>query len=208
MLYHQSRYNILIPIRSRFFTISGALQPIRNTKITTSYYSAGTKTNMILNTTPTTPESRDEFQAIYMLVGISALICLFLFIIIVQLCKKSQSSKSQTVTPQSGDDNTLHSELPNHGNGIGYNVISGRPKDHSYRSFNVHYAEITERMEINAPNIQDNYESPEQLYENSPVTDGYFDPKYANCIDDIEEEIITSEDTNNSYLRPVFVKKV
>ena len=88
------------------------------------------------------PEYKNEFQAIYWLVGVGALISVFLFIIVIQLCKKCSSSRKRNINRQSSDDNAINSETLNQTNQRGYNIISEQLKDHSYRSFEDKYADI------------------------------------------------------------------
>lgn len=88
------------------------------------------------------PEYKNEFQAIYWLVGVGALISVFLFIIVIQLCKKYSSSRKRNINRQSSDDNAINRKNLNQTNQRGYNIISEQLKDHSNRSFEDKYAEI------------------------------------------------------------------
>ena len=67
-----------------------------------------------------------------MLVCVGALISLFLFIIVIQLCKKSSSSRKRYINPQSRDNNALNSKTLNQSNQRGYNIISEQFKDRSF----------------------------------------------------------------------------
>ena len=134
-----------IRVFSISFNYTGTTQGFQ---ITTRDFSANTKKNiMYVTVKPEKTETRNEFQA--MLVGVGALISLFLFIIIIQHCKKSSSSIKRNVSRQSGNNIALHNEPSYLGNRRGYNVISERPKNHSYTSFEVQYAEIPDSLELN-----------------------------------------------------------
>ena len=154
------------------------------------------------------PENTNEFQAIYMLVGVGALISLFLFIIVIQLCKKSSSSRKRN--RQSRDDNAFNNETLNQTNQRGYNVISEQLKDHSYRSFEDQYAEINERLGmdiLNATSMQDNNGTFASLYLNSQPTDKFEDTTNNITVHDMAEEMKVDVDGTNSYLKPIFVQR-
>ena len=176
-------------------------------QITTRDFSANTKKNIMYVTVK--PESKNEFQA--MLVGVGALISLFLFIIIIQHCKKSTSSIKRNVNGQSSNNIALHNEPSYLGNRRGYNVISERPKIHSYTPFEVHYAEIPESLELNTQSTstaQDNNETSQSFYQNSSKTDSNGDKMNVEFVEDKAEELKISVDSSNSYLKPIFVPKI
>lgn len=144
-----------------------------------------------------------------MLVGVGALISLFLFIIVVQLCKKSSSSRKRNISRQSHDDNSFNNETFNQTNQRGYNIISEQFKDHSYRSFEDQYAEINESLEmdiLNASSMQDNNGAFASLYLNSQPTDKFEDTTNNITVDKIAEEMKIDADGSNSYLKPIFVQ--
>ena len=152
------------------------------------------------------PEYKHEFQAIYMLVGVGALISVFLFIIVIQLCKKSSSSRKRN--RQSRDDNAFNNETLNQTNQRGYNIISEQFKDHSYRSFEDQYAEINESLEmdiLNASSMQDNNGSFASLYLNSQPTDKFENTTNNITVHDMAEEM--KADVDGSYLKPIFVQR-
>ena len=154
------------------------------------------------------PEYKYEFQAIYMLVGVGALISVFLFIIVIQLCKKSSSSRKRN--RHSRDDNAFNNETLNQTNQRGYNIISEQFKDHSYRSFEDQYAEINESLEmniLNASSMQDNNGSFASLYLNSQPTDKFEDTTNNITVHDMAEEMKLDVDGSNSYLKPIFVQR-
>ena len=172
-------------------------------QITTRDFSANTKTNIMYVTVK--PESKNEFQA--MLVGVGALISLFLFIIIIQHCKKSTSSKKRNVSEQSSNDIALHSEPSSRGNQRGYNFIPERPKNHSYTSFEVQYAEIPDNLELNTQNTSssgDNYGTSQY----SSITDSYCNTINGEFGEDRAEQLKISVDSSNTYLKPIFVPKI
>ena len=141
-----------------------------------------------------------------MLVGVGALISLFLFIIVIQLCKKSSSSRKRNISRQSCDDNALNSET----NQRGYNIISEQFKDHSYRSFEDQYAEINERLEmdiLNDSSLHDDNGTFASLYSNTQPTDKFEDTTNNISVDDIIEDIKVDVDASNSYLKPIFVQR-
>lgn len=155
------------------------------------------------------PESRNEFQA--MLVGVGALISLFLFIIIIQHCKKSKSLMKRNFSQQSSNDFASHDEPSHQGNRRGYNFISERPKNHSYTSFEVQYAEIPDSLELNTQSTsapQDNYETSQSFYQNSSITDSNGDTMNVEFVEDNAEQLTLSVDSSNSYLKPIFVPKI
>lgn len=162
---------------------------------------------------PFKPESKNEFQAMYMLVGIGALISLFLFIIVIQLCRKSSSSKTRNISRQSSDDTTLNSGSLNQGNLRGYNVISEQFKEHTYRPFDVHYAEINENVEMHIPNdstAQNGDEISVVLYKNPPVMEKFEDTKDRRFLEDtcMQEEALMGVDASKDYLNPIFTPGV
>nr|XP_022290647.1 uncharacterized protein LOC111102271 [Crassostrea virginica] len=180
-------------------------------QITTKNVLSTLKGNMPFTTVK--PEAKNEFQATHMLVGIGALISLFLFIIIIQLCRKSSSSKSRNITRQSNDDTTLNSGSLNQGNIRGYNVISEQLKEHSYQPFDVQYAEINESLEMHIPNnsdVQNGDEISVLLYKNLPSTERFDDTKDKLIFKDtcMQEEAKMDSDASKTYLNPVFISGV
>lgn len=162
---------------------------------------------------PFKPESKNEFQATYMLVGIGALISLFLFIIVIQLCRRSSASKTRNISRQSSDDTTLNSGSLTQGNLRGYNVISEQFKEHSYRPFDVQYAEINESLEMHIPNdsaAQNGDGISVVLYENSPMMEKFEDTKDNRFLEDtcMQEEAMIGVDASEAYLNPIFIPGV
>lgn len=90
-------------------------------------------------------------QYIGWLVLVLSSVC-FYFIIVIQLCKKSSSSRKRNINRQSSDDNAINSETLNQTNQRGYNIISEQLKDHSNRSFEDQYAEIRDSLEMDILN--------------------------------------------------------
>ena len=148
-----------------------------------------------------------------MLVGIGALISLFLFIIVIQLCRKSSSSKTRNISRQSSDDTTLNSGSLNRGNIRGYNVISEQFKEHTYRPFEVQYAEINESLQMHIPNDSAAHNGDEisvVLYENPPMTERFEDTKDNIFLEDtcMQEEAMMGVDASKAYLSPIFIQGV
>lgn len=148
-----------------------------------------------------------------MLVGIGALISLFLFIIVIQLCRRSSASKTRNISRQSSDDTTLNSGSLDQGNLRGYNVISEQFKEHSYRPFDVQYAEINESLEMHIPNdsaAQNGDEISVVLYENSPMMEKFEDTKDNRFLEDMcmQEEAMIGVDASEAYLNPIFIPGV
>lgn len=152
------------------------------------------------------PEAKNEFQA--MLVAVGALISLFLFIIVIQRCKKS--SVKRNVSQQSSNDTALHIEPSYQGNERGYNVISEQPKDHSYTLFEGQYAEIGEGLEIdnlNTPTSQDDGGTARSFFQSSSIIDTYSDTMNGDFVDNMTDTLKISVDSSNFYLKPIFVPK-
>ena len=192
-----------IRVFSISFNYTGTTQGFQ---ITTRDCSANTKKNiMYVTVKPEKTETRNEFQA--MLVGVGALISLFLFIIIIQHCKKSKSLIKRTVSEQSSNDIVLHNEPLHQGNRRGYNIITERPKNDSYTSFEVQYAEIPDSLELNIESTstsQDNYGTSQY----SSITDSYSNTMNGEFGKDRTEQLKISVDSSNSYLKPIFVPEI
>lgn len=153
------------------------------------------------------PESKSEFHTMYMLVVFGTLISLFLFIIIIQLCKRSKSSQKRNVNQQSSHDTALHSGPSIHENRIGYNCITEQFKDNSYRSLEVHYAEIDESVEFGVSNTstaQDDDRQSGILYKNSSISDDYIESMTNVFVEDKAKESKFNTDSSSLYLNPVF----
>lgn len=162
---------------------------MQGSMLTTRTVTASTKRNIEILTVK--PEFRNEFHATYMLVGVGALISLFLFIIIIQHCKKSNTSENQNVgvRRQTSNDTELITESSNQENGRGYNIIYEQSKDHSYSSFEVQYEEINESLEMNIPTI--------------PIMSTSRDNMF---VVDVAEESKISVNSSDCYLQPIFVR--
>lgn len=147
------------------------------------------------------------------LVGIGVLISLFLFIIVIQLCRRSSSSKTRNVSRQSNDNTTLNSGSLNQGNLRVYNVIFEQFKEHTYGPFDVQYAEINENVEMHIPNdsaAQNGDEIFVDLYEKPPVMEKFEDTKDNRFLEDtcMQEEAMMGVDASNNYLNPIFTPGV
>lgn len=153
------------------------------------------------------PLSNIENKAIYMLVGVGALISVFLFIIIILLLyKKGNQSEGRVggAIARPHNDSPLHDESTNQGNWRPYNTIADHLKDHSYRSLEDGYAEINENVQMNVSNnstllvgsgIQ------ETVSESSIESDDNFQTE-----NDVYDEDVTGEvrtDFTNLYLKPI-----
>lgn len=155
-----------------------------------------------------TPDSKKEFHALYMVFGIGALISMLLLIIVIQLCKKS---KTPNVSRRSSDDTKLNSESLTQGNRRDNSIIPEQNEDHTYRSIDIHYAEINESVEMNITNastIPDDSGTQEALPRNSQMTDRCRIKTDDNSVDDITEGLRVDLDESNSYLEVVFVPGV
>ena len=151
------------------------------------------------------PESKNEFHAMYMLVGVGTLISLFLFIIVIQLCKKSKSSQNRNVSQQSSHDVAFHSGTSIHDNRIGYNCIPEQLKDNSYRSLEAHYAEINDSLDLSFPitsTAQDQQSG--LLYKNTSISDDYINSMSNVFVEDKAKESKLSTESSSLYLNPVF----
>lgn len=152
------------------------------------------------------PEAKNEFQA--MLVAVGALISLFLFIIIIQHCKKSKSSIKRNVSRLSSNDTGLHIEQSCHRIQSGYNAFSEQSKDHSYTLFESQYAEISESLELdilNTSTLQDDDGTSRSFHQNSSMIDTYSDTMNGNFVESMTEKLKISVDSSNFYLEPIFV---
>lgn len=54
--------------------------------------------------------SQSEFKTSYLLLGMGGVICVFLFVIVLQLCKKSYSKRRKSTNPVSQEENKLDNE--------------------------------------------------------------------------------------------------
>lgn len=161
---------------------------MQGSQLTTRTLTASTKRSIEFLTVK--PELRNEFHATYMLVGVGALISLFLFIIIMQHCKKCKTSQNRNVgvRRQTSNDTELITESSNQESGRGYNIIYEQSNDHLYSSCEVQYEEIKESLEMSIPTI--------------PIMSTSRDDMF---VADVAEESKISVNSSDCYLMPIFV---
>lgn len=152
------------------------------------------------------PMKKSEFQAIYLLIGFVAIISLFLFIIVLQLCKKSMSSKRQPKCSKKSDDNASHDEPLNQCNRRAFHGITDQSKDNSYLSIEVEYEEINDglaRVIRKNSTVPDEYERPIELSKISSIMDTHCcSTDEVNFGENVSEINAVVTDT---YLQPIFV---
>lgn len=166
------------------FLTLGAME---DSQLTTRKLTANTNRNIVFPTVK--PDFRNEFQATYMLVGVGALISLFLFIIVIQHCKKSKTSKKRNVSRRTNNDAELIAESSTQGNQRGYNIIYEQPKDHLYSSCEVQYEEINESLEMSIPTIPNMSTSREDVF-----------------VVGVADESKIGVNSTDCYLMPIFVR--
>ena len=108
-----------------------------------------------------------EFTTMYILIGLGPLISLFLFVSVMQFCKRYRSSTKKNKNTQKGFDNDKHSVLPNQikqNYQQDYDATSAKSStDHLYGPFQGLYEEINEKIEIHSWDISNtpkDYETP------------------------------------------------
>lgn len=98
------------------------------------------------------PLQNSELNTNYLLVGVGIIISIILFIILIQLCKNSQSANKKQLTQQERNDNEMvckSSHRSHSGEGKDYKIISSsRDSSHLYRHMDTVYHEIDECMEL------------------------------------------------------------
>ena len=126
---------------------------------------------------------QNGFPALHLLVGLGFIISLFLFIIAIQQCKKSNSSNMRTINRQPYGDATIPAQSSNRQNGRGDGAFSDQFKaDQSYMPLEFEYAIINERLEMHEANTstaQDDNERPTN-------SDEYLSPVFVAHIQRVE----------------------
>lgn len=161
------------------------------------------------------PKAESAIDKTYLLIGIGVIICLFLFIIIIQLCYKTKMTKRQSLMRERCNENMIQNEAQIH--------IESREQTqemdnvnlepckqcHFYRTLLIDDAEVEVCLESNSPisPSSDSYERPISLSRNLP-------PKCGNkSTDSNDESIIIAQMSNESklsagrsdcYLNPIF----
>lgn len=109
------------------------------------------------------PMSRTGLRATYLLIGLGVIIIIVLFLILIQLHKKSNLFSSKvTQTTQSGQVDTTHESIRQNTHVIedSYIPISAQnEKDRFYQPLESEYLEIVESMQSNFVSL-DIYETP------------------------------------------------
>lgn len=197
-------YCMLIKTSSFLPTLVTTADFIQLKMTTSEIYAISKKTREFVSIEPL---SNIESKAIYMLVGVGALISVFLFIIIIILLYKKSNQSEGRIGGAIGrpqNDSPLHGVSTNQGNWRPYNTIADHLKDHSYRSLEDGYAEINENVERNVSNnstplvgsgIQ------ETVSESSIESDDNF-----QTMNEVYDEEVTGDMRNdfaNLYLQPI-----
>ena len=153
------------------------------------------------------PMTKSEFTTVYILVGLGPIVTLFLFVTLMQLCKKFKNARRQTRTVENKKCVLLNqsphkSREPGHAS---FNILNTEP---SIKQFETGYEEINDVSEIHQLdvfNASDGYETPETSSRNIPhqrrnsvscasVNDGFCDQKREKIHADV-----------NNYLTPLFL---
>lgn len=161
------------------------------------------------------PKAESANDITYLLIGIGIIICLFLFIIIIQLCYKIIMTKRHTLMRERCNENMKQNEpqiqLETREETPEMNNINLEPckQCHFYRTLVIYDAEVEVCLENNSPisHSSDSYEKPIALSRNLP-------PKCGNkSTDSHDDSIINSQMLNESklgagmsdcYLNPIF----
>lgn len=182
--------------------ISGTLQTSFQFQFTTRKYkeqSEKDRTNLTSE-----PITTIKFKETYILIGLGAIISVFLFIIIIQQCKKSRSLKKKTFTGHTCDENVLQAESSFQDNRGTYSAVSEEYKaNRSYQSINVEYIEINEDLEMhesNALSVFDAKERPPSITRSASLL---CQPSNEVFIEQMSEESLLSANTSDPYLIPV-----
>lgn len=159
------------------------------------------------------PKAESAIDKTYLLIGIGVIICLFLFIIIIQLCYKTKMTKRQTLMREKCNENMIQNEpqiqIETREETQETDNVNVEPCKHChvYRTLIIDDAEV--RLESNSPisRASDSYEGPISLSRNLP-------PKCGNTsTDSHDESIIIAQMLNESklsagisdcYLNPIF----
>lgn len=176
--------------------ISGTLQTSNQFQFTTRKYTEKSEKDR-MNTT-SEPITVIKFKETYILIGLGAIISLFLLIIIIQLCKKSKKKK---ITGYTCDDSVLHVEPTFQGNRGTYNAVSeGIKTNQSYQSLSVEYIEINEQLETREPNNLSADGRPVTLTRSVPLLRHSTNEVF---VEQMTEESVLTSDTSDPYLIPV-----
>lgn len=160
---------------------------MEGSRLSTRNLFANTKRNIVFLTVK--PDLRNGFQATYMLVGVGVLISLFLFIIVIQHCKKSKTSKKRNVSRQTSNEAELIAESSTQDNRRGYNIIYEQSKGHLYSSCGVQYEEINESLELSSQTIPNMSTSRENVF-----------------VVGVAEESRIGVNSSDCYLQPISVR--
>lgn len=171
--------------------ISGTLQTSNQFQFTTRKYTEQSEKNR-MNTT-SEPITVIKFKETYILIGLGAIISLFLFILIIQLCKKSKSSKKKKITGYTCDDSVLHVQPYNA-------VFEGIKTNQSYQSLSVEYIEINEQLETREPNNSSADGRPVTLTRSVPLLRHSTNEDF---VEQMTEESLWTSDTSDLYLIPL-----
>lgn len=87
--------------------------------------------------------SGSAFNTTYVFHGLLGVLCLFLFVLVIHLCKKSQAKKKNVNEIQNASDAQQQPE-----NRISYDVISESATLQTYRPLHSEYDEINEKVQI------------------------------------------------------------
>lgn len=144
-----TKHLIQIKIMKLFSSISATFE--NHYKLLTTSQELLITENAVVTTHKTVVQN--EFPALYLLVGLGFIISLFLFIIAIQQCKKSNSSNMRTINRQPYGDDTIPAQSSSRQNGRGDGAFSDQFKaDQSYMPLEFEYAVINERLEMQEAN--------------------------------------------------------
>ena len=177
--------------------ISGTLHTSYQFQFTTKKYKEHSEKNRTNLTSE--PITTIKFKETHILIGLGAIISVFLFIIIIQHCKKSRSLKKKTSTRHTCEENVLQAESSLQDNRGTYSAVSEENKaNRSYQSVNVEYIEINEELEMHESN--DAKERPPSTTRSASLL---CQPSNEVFIEQMSEESLLSANTSDPYLIPV-----
>lgn len=182
--------------------ISGTLQTSFHFQFTTRKYKGQSEKDRTNLTSE--PITTIKFKETYILIGLGAIISVFLFILIIQHCKKSRSLQKKTFTGHTCDENVLQAESSFQDNRGTYNVVSEENiANRSYQSLDVEYIEINEELEMQESNALSVFDAKERPLSITRSASLLCQPSNEVFIEQISEESLLSANTSDTYLIPV-----
>lgn len=162
--------------------------------------------------------TKNEYKDRYLLFGIGIIICIFLLVITIQLCRKSKSAKRKILVRQANNQNMIQNEFQSQTRQENQEDDGSHSEQneefHFYRTLKDNSDDKEDNLEIYTPSLSStssNYEKPISLslsLSHERECNAIYSFRKSVSTKQVRDKSRLSAESSDSYLNPVFDTKV